>query len=207
MSANSVWRVDDGLWWSEDAGAHWRLVLTAATRALSWGVFTDRRHGVFVREDGWVVSTRDGGETWAWVLHEEVERLASAGAWLMLTTANRVRVSPDGGETWRASLPFPQDLRLDPVLQVSGARRTLDPTPGQRVTQNGRAIEVGPPARGASAVTIVRDLPPAWDLLAAHATDGLVDRVLLAGGAVLRHDPEQEDGSRGPARARRRHHH
>lgn len=213
LSAKVAWRIDDGLWWTEDVGAHWRQVISPGTRALSWGVFVDRRHGVFARDDGWIVSTRDGGETWAWVLHEEVERLASAGSWLMLTTSNRVRVSPDGGETWRASLPFPSDVRVDPTLTVEGARRWLDVVPGVRVSQSGGRIEVVTRTGGAPQTEeVVRGLGAGWEMLAAHATNGAVDRVLLMGGAVLRRDASRDAlprwevrASAGAGRASRRH--
>lgn len=196
----SAWRVDDGLWWTDDAGARWRMILTAQARALGSGTFGDRRRGVFVRDDGWVVATRDGGERWTGLFREEVERLASSGPWVMLTTRARVRVSPDGGVTWRTSLPFPPDRRLDPVLQVSGARRSIELAPGLRVVQEGRGVSV---ARAGRAEPVVDGLPPGWDLLAAHMTNNFVDRVLLVGGAVLRHDPAHEDVARFEVTARR----
>ncbi len=199
-----AWRIDDGLWWTDDGGARWRPVISPFTRGLAWGVFVDRRRGVFARDDGWVVSTRDGGERWTWVLHEEVERLASAGSWLMLTTASRVRVSPDGGLSWRASLPFPSDVRVDPVLEVAGARRWIDVAPGVRVVQQGGRIEVTRHAEGAArTVEVVRGLPAGWDVLAAHATGATVDRVLLAGGAVLKRDAARVSVAQWEVRARR----
>lgn len=184
----AAWRIDDGLWWSEDTGAHWRPVVSPFARSLAWGVFVDRRHGVFARDDGWIVSTRDGGETWTLVLREEVERLASAGPWIMLTTPSRTRSSRDGGETWRASQPFPADVRVDPRLEVSGAQRWIDAAPGVRVTQTGDRIEVTARADSVHRDEVVRGLPAGWEMLGARATRGAVDRILLAGGAVLRRD-------------------
>jgi photosystem II stability/assembly factor-like uncharacterized protein len=202
LSAKVVWRIDDGIWWSDDVGARWRQVISPGTRPLSWGVFVDRRHGVFARDDGWIVSTRDGGETWSWVLHEEVERLASAGSWLMLTTASRVRVSPDGGETWRASLPFPSDVRVDPTLTVEGPRRWIDVSPGVRVSQSGGRIEVITRATGAPhSDEVVRGLGAGWEMLSAHATNGVPDRVLLMGGAVLRRELPRDATPRWEVRA------
>lgn len=201
VGPSSAWRVDDGLWWTDDAGGRWRMLLTAQTRALGAGAFSDRRRGVFVRDDGWVVATRDSGETWTGLFREEVERLATSGPWVMLTTRSRVRVSPDGGETWRTSLPFPPDRRLDPTLVVSGARRTIELAPGLRVTQAGRRITA---ARGDRVDDVIDRLPPGWDLLAAHVTNDYVDRVMLVGGAVLRHDTAHESIPRFEVSARRR---
>lgn len=200
VSPSSAWRIDEGLWWTDNGGARWRMLLTAQTRSLTGGTFSDRHRGVFVRDDGWVVATRDGGEHWVPLFREEIERFASSGPWVMLTTHTRVRVSPDGGVTWRTSLPFPAERRLDPVLVVSGSRRTIDLAPGLRVTQEGHRITV---TRGARTETVAEGLPPGWDLLAAHVTNTHVDRVLLAGGAVLHHDPAHEDVARFEVSARR----
>lgn len=128
VGPSTAWRVDEGLWWTDDAGGRWRMILTAQARALGSGAFSDRRRGVFVRDDGWVVATRDGGERWTGLFREEVERLATSGPWVMLTTRSRVRVSPDGGETWRTSLPFPE-RRLDPVLLACRARAARSSLP------------------------------------------------------------------------------
>lgn len=201
LGPRGAWRIDDGLWWSDDLGAHWRPVLSQGARSLVWGVFVDRRHGVFVRDDGWVVATRDGGESWSWVIREEVERLASAGTWLMLTTPSRVRVSPDGGENWRASLPFPTDARVDPALQREGALRWIDVAPGARVSQRGGTISWSvSDDGGVRADDVVRGLPDGWTMLAARATDGVPDRVLLSGGAVLK-----REASDRPSRHHRAH--
>lgn len=206
INARSAWRIDEGVWWTDDGGAHWRLVPAVNSRALGHGVFVDRTHGVFQRADGWLVSTKDGGRTWTWVLQAEVERITSAGQWVMITTSDRVRVSPNGGETWRASVPFPTDVRPDPTLEIVGSQRRFEPTPGAWVSQQGDRITLTlTPTTGGTPHTteIVRGLPRGYDLLAAHATNGAIDRVLLTGGAVLRHDPTHEDLPQWEVRASR----
>jgi photosystem II stability/assembly factor-like uncharacterized protein len=200
VSPASAWRIDDGLWWTDDGGAHWRTILTAQTRGLRAGAFSDRRRGVFTRDDGWVAATRDGGERWTGLFREDVERLATSGPWVMLTTRNRVRVSPDAGGTWRHSRPFPADRRLDPVLVVSGQRRAVELAPGVRVVQQGRSIAL---TRSGETQPVVDGLPPGWELLSAHLARDVVDRVLLVGGAVLRHDPAPGDLARAAAPAHR----
>jgi hypothetical protein len=107
----------------------------------------------------------------------------------MLTTPSRTRASRDGGETWRASQPFPADVRVDPRLEVSGAQRWIDAAPGVRVSQTRDRIEVTSRVDGVRRDEVVRGLPDGWEMLGARATRGVVDRVLLAGGAVLRRDP------------------
>ena len=75
---------------------------------------------------------------------------------------------------------------LDPALEVDGERRRIDPTAGRRLVQQHDAIElVRREGAGAAREVLVRGLPRAWVMLAAHSTGAEVDRVLLAGGAVL----------------------
>ncbi len=182
VGADAAWRIDGGVWWTHDAGAHWRLVADFSARTRDRGVFVDERRGVFARRDGWVVSTADGGRTWAFVMRGEVERVAGAGPWVMVTTSDRVWVSSNGGETWRSSRTIPANRPLDPSLEVTGTQRRFSPAPGLRVAQEGDRILV---RRGETDVEILRGLGPGYELLAAHATGGTVDRVLLSGGGVL----------------------
>jgi hypothetical protein len=146
-----------------------------------------RRGGVFARSDGWVVSTADGGRTWRFVVRGEVERIASAGPWVMVTTATAVRVSPDGGASWRPGATLPAGRALDPTLRLQGGARRYDLSEGVRVLQQADRITVA--TRGPDGVfvteEVVRALSPGYSLLAAHATEGRVDRLLLSGGAVV----------------------
>jgi photosystem II stability/assembly factor-like uncharacterized protein len=183
LDAQVAWRLDGGLWWTHDGGRRWRLVPGPQGRSLARGVFVDRDRGVFARGDGAVVSTGDGGRSWDFVVGGELERIASTGRWVMVTTATQVRVSPDGGRTWRASGTLPGAQRLDPTLDVAGAQRRFEPAPGVRVSQQGdRIVGVG---RSGGPTELARGVPPTYELLAAHATQGAVDRVLLTGGVVL----------------------
>ena len=61
-------------------------------------------------------------------------RIASAQSWVMVTTADRLRVSPDGGVTWRAGATIPAAIPLDPVLVATV------PTP-HRAFQGWRYLE------------------------------------------------------------------
>ncbi len=200
VGADVAWRVDGGVWWTRDGGAHWRLVPSPNARTLERGVFIDGSRGVFSRTDGWVVATRDGGRSWTFVLRGEVERVASAGPWVMVTTVDRVRVSADGGTTWRPSGTIPADRALDPSLESAGAQRRFAPAPGLRVTQQGDRILVG--AHG-SDTEVVRGLARGYDLLAAHATPAGVDRILMADGAVLQREPMVTAAARHRRTARR----
>lgn len=188
ISSDIAWRVDGGVWWTEDGGAHWRLAPTVQGRSIERGVFVDRNRGVFVRNDGWVVSTRDGGRTWTFVTRGDVERIASARDWVMVTTAERVRVSPDGGATWRAGATVPASVPLDPVTVESGSLRRMDPAAGVRVQQVADRVELV--TREGTSV-IAQGLPRRFALLAAHATDGRVDRVLLTDGVTLVAQPSR----------------
>lgn len=183
ITRDVAWRVDGGVWWTEDGGAHWRLAPTVQGRTIERGVFVDRERGVFVRSDGWVVATRDGGRSWTFVMRGESARIASARAWVMVTTAERVRVSPDGGETWRAGATIPAAIPLDPVLVAGGATRRVELAPGVRVQQQGDRVELV--TREGTSV-IAQGLPRRFELLAAHAQGGAVDRVMLTDGVVLR---------------------
>jgi len=187
IDAETAWRIEGGVWWTSDAGAHWRLVPTGGGRQVEHGVFVDTGRGVFARGDGWVQSTADGGRTWRYVVRGEVERIASAGPWVMVTTSTAVRVSADGGATWRPGASLPATRSLDPVLQVQGGVRRFDPSASLRVLQQGDRITVA--TRGAdggfATEEVVRGLSPGYALLAAHARDGRVDRLLLSGGAVI----------------------
>lgn len=186
VDRDTAWRLDGGLWWTQDGGARWRLVPSARGRSLLWGTFVDRRRGVFVQRDGWVVATDDGGVRWRLVLRGEVSRLVTSGRTVMLTTSDRAMLSLDGGGTWRRVVTLPSDRELDPALEVDGERRRLDPSPRLRVVQQHDAIELVRREGGAAGrEVLVRGLPRAWVMLAAHSTGGAVDRVLLAGGAVL----------------------
>lgn len=183
ITRDIAWRVDGGVWWTEDGGAHWRLTPTVHGRTIERGVFVDRERGVFVRSDGWVVATRDGGRNWTFVMRGEVERIASAQSWVMVTTTDRVRVSPDGGATWRAGATIPPAIPLDPVLVANGALRRVDPVEGVRVQQQGDRVEV---VTGGATSVIAQGFPRRFELLAAHASGGAVDRVMLTDGVVLR---------------------
>ncbi|MBI5517202.1 MAG: hypothetical protein HY909_25710 [Deltaproteobacteria bacterium] len=183
LDARVAWRLDGGLWWTQDGGRRWRLAPGPGGRSLERGVFVDRERGVFARADGAVLSTGDGGRSWTFVVGGELERIASTGRWVMVTTATQVRVSPDGGRTWRASGTLPASQRLDPTLDVAGSQRRFEPSPGVRVSQQGDRILTAQRQEGPSEVA--RGLPRGYELLAAHATGGAVDRVLLTGGVVL----------------------
>lgn len=183
VDARTAWRLDGGVWWTTDGGAHWRPFFSIGGRALERGVFVDTRRGVFATAGGWIVATRDGGRSWTYVLRGEVERIASARRAVVVTTTQTVRISPDGGATWLAAGAMPPQTPLDPTLELSGARRSVAIAPGVRVTQEGDRIVLE--RRGASAVDVVRGLPPGYNLVAAHAEGTEVDRVMLEGGVIL----------------------
>ncbi len=187
IDAETAWRIDGGVWWTSDAGAHWRLVPTGGGRQVEHGVFVDTGRGVFARSDGWVMSTADGGRTWRYVVRGEVERIASAGPWVMVTTGTAVRVSPDGGASWRPGATLPAGRVLDATLRVQGGVRRFDPSAAVRVLQQGDRITVATRGADGGFVTaeVVRGLSAGYALLAAHATGGRVDRLLLSGGAVI----------------------
>lgn len=186
VDRDTAWRLDGGLWWTHDGGARWALVPSARGRSLAWGVFVDRRRGVFVQRDGWVVATDDGGVRWRLVLRGDVSRLVTAGRTVMLTTSDRALLSLDGGGAWRRVATLPSGRELDPALAVDGERRHLDPGPRLRLVQQRDAIELlRRGGTGAEREPLVRALPRGWVMLAAHTTGAEVDRVLLAGGAVL----------------------
>lgn len=187
VDRDTAWRLEGGLWWTRDGGAHWAMVPTARGRLLSYGAFVDRSRGVFVQRDGWVVATSDGGTTWRLVWRGEVSRLVTSGRAVMLTTGDRALVSLDGGGSWRRAVTLPDGRPLDPALEVDGERRHVDPTARLRVLQQRDAVELVRREDGRSdREAIARGLPRGWVMLAAHATAGVVDRVLLTGGAVLR---------------------
>ena len=186
VDRDTAWRLDGGLWWTHDGGARWALVPSARGRSLAWGVFVDRRRGVFVQRDGWVVATDDGGVRWRLVLRGDVSRLVTAGRTVMLTTSDRALLSLDGGGAWRRVATLPSGRELDPALAVDGERRHLDPGPRLRLVQQRDAIELlRRGGTGAEREPLVRALPRGWVMLAAHTTGAEVDRVLLSGGAVL----------------------
>lgn len=192
IDGSRAWRLDGGLWWTEDGGESWRLVPSVNGRQLERGVFVDVRRGVFSQRDGWVSSTRDGGRTWTYVLRGAAERIASAGRRVMLTTANRVLLSQDGGQSWRANGTIPAGVPLDPVLVIEGDARRFDPGPGLRAVQRAGRVMVSPRA-GEAPVEVLRGLPRGWELLSAFAEDGAITRVLFSGGAVLRRErPHRE---------------
>lgn len=181
VDARTAWRLDGGLWWTH--GTHWRLVHSSLGRSLERGVFVDARHGVFSTVDGWVVATRDGGRTWTYVLRGEVERIASSGRYVLVTTAQTVRVSPDGGVTWLRVGALPPSSPLDPVVQIHGTERSIALGSGVRIVQRDGTIVLHTP--GSAAVTVVQGLPPGYHILAVHAPGRTVDRILLEGGAIL----------------------
>ena len=186
VDRDTAWRLDGGLWWTTDGGERWRLVPSARGRSLAWGTFVDRQRGVFVQRDGWVVSTDDGGLRWRLVLRGDVSRLVTSGRAVMLTTSDRALLSLDGGGTWRRVVTLPEGRRLDPTLLVDGERRQVEPVAGLRLVQQRDAIELLRREGGvAGREPVVSGLPRGWALLGAHATGPVIDRVLLAGGAVL----------------------
>lgn len=186
VDRDTAWRLEGGLWWTRDGGERWAMVPSARGRQLAWGAFVDRSSGVFVQRDGWVVATSDGGLRWRQVWRGEVSRLVTSGRAVMFTTGDGALVSLDGGATWRRAATLPEGRALDPALVVDGERRHVDPSEGSRVTQQRDAIELARRAGGTSdREPLVRGLPRGWVMLGAHATTGVVDRVLLTGGAVL----------------------
>lgn len=186
VDRDTAWRLDGGLWWTHDGGAHWRLVASQRGRGLLWGAFVDSERGVFVQRDGWVVATDDGGVRWHLVLRGDVSRLVTAGRTVMLTTSDRAMLSLDGGASWRRVVTLPSGREFDPALVVDGERRHVDLAARLRLVQQRDAIElVRREGGGAEHESVVRGLPRAWVMLGAHTTGTVVDRVLLAGGAVL----------------------
>ncbi len=186
VDRDTAWRLEGGLWWTRDGGERWAMVPSARGRQLAWGVFVDRSSGVFVQRDGWVVATSDGGVRWRQVYRGEVSRLVTSGRAVMLTIGDGALVSLDGGATWRRAATLPEGRALDPALSVDGERRHVDPSARVRVTQQRDVIELVRREGGtADREPLVRGLPRGWVMLGAHATAGIVDRVLLTGGAVL----------------------
>lgn len=186
LSRDVAWRLDGGLWWTRDGGEHWRIVPSPTGRTLERGTFVDESRGVFAQTGGWVLSTRDGGRSWTYVLRGEVERIASGGAWVMVTTSDRVRLSPDGGQTWRTSGTIPSTVPIQVSVEVYGTQRRIDLSPELRVVQQGDAVSVVRAEGGQRRTTeLVRAIARGHELVAAHATGDAVDRVMLGGGAML----------------------
>lgn len=184
VSDDVAWRLDGGVWWTFDGGEHWQPSTSRQARLLDRGVFVDARNGVFATNNGWVVSTHDGGNTFTFVLRGEVERIASTRRAVIVTTTQSVRVSPDGGRSWLAAGAAAPSTPIDRTVEIVGNRRSIAIAPGEPVAQEAGRVTMGD-GEGAS---IASGLPPGYHLLAAHATRGHVDRILLEGGAVLAHD-------------------
>jgi hypothetical protein len=185
VNAHTAWRLDGGIWWTFDSGEHWRPFFSVGERMLERGVFVDPRNGVFATNTGWVVATRDGGRTFTYVLRGEVERIASSGRAVLVTTAQSMRVSPDGGVTWLASGAAAPSTPLDPSVDIVGRGRAVALPGGVRVTQNGDRLVID---RHGREEEIAHDLPSTFGLLAVHVAGSSVDRVLLERGAVLAHE-------------------
>ncbi len=183
LSADVAWRLDGGVWWTLDGGEHWQPVFSIHARALDRGVFVDRRNGVFAMNNGWVVATHDGGRTFTFVVRGDVERIATTHRAVIVTTARSVRVSPDGGRTWLASGTPPPSTPLDPAVEIVGHRRAIAVGPGVSVVQDESGVHL---AGGAQ--SLVSGLPAGYQLVAAHAGAGSVDRILFEGGTVLARD-------------------
>jgi hypothetical protein len=179
-----AWRLDGGVWWTSDGGDHWQPTFSPQGRVLDRGVFVDRRNGVFATSNGWVVSTHDGGRTFTYVLRGDVERIASTRRGVIVTTTQTVRVSPDGGRTWLATGAAVPSTPIDPSVEIVGNRRSIVLGAAGAVVQEGGDVRSG--ANGHE--PIASGLPAGYHLLAAHATRGRIDRVLLEGGAVLARD-------------------
>lgn len=180
-----AWRLDGGIWWTHDHGAHWRLLPSTGGRLLTHGVFVDASRGVFARSDGWVVSTRDAGRSWRFVMRGEAERIAAAGPWITATTPSAVFVSSDGGASWRGGRALPAGQGLDPVLRVEGRVRRFDPKPGLTVLQEGATVSMATRDNGVARTELVRNLPAGVALLSAWVSHDAITRILFAGGWVL----------------------
>ena len=186
IDRDTAWRLEGGLWWTRDGGAHWTMVQPAHGHALAYGVFVDRDRGVFVQRDGWVIATEDGGARWRLLLRGDAPRIATAGTTILLTTADRALTSLDGGRTWRRGATPPAGRALDPTLVVDGERRRIDLSDAMRVVQQRDAVELVHRDDGtARREPLAHGLPRGWVMVAAHATGGVIDRILLSGGAVL----------------------
>ena len=72
------------------------------------------------------------------------------------------------------------------TLVVDGERRRIDLSDALRVVQQRDAVELVHRDDGtARREPLVHGLPRGWVMVAAHATSGVIDRILLSGGAVL----------------------
>jgi photosystem II stability/assembly factor-like uncharacterized protein len=188
LTAQIAWRLDGGIWWTFDGGQHWRPFHSSDAPPLERGVFVNSRQGVFATNNGWVVATHDGGRNWTYILRGDVERIAAANRAVMVTTAQSVRVSPDGGRTWLAPGAETPTGAVQPSLEVVGTRRSIALAPSVRVSQHDdRLVMEG---SGGAVEEIARGIPAGFTLVAAHATRASVDRVLLDGGIVLARERE-----------------
>jgi hypothetical protein len=184
LDARTAWRIENGLWWTSDGGRSWRPSMAHLGRALEYGVFINRTHGVFATGQGRVMATQDGGRTWRNVMQGEIERISSAGRMVFVTSAQSVRVSPDGGATWWGPGEVPRAVRPDPTVEFKGPDREVALREGARVIQRDDTVwvsEAGASPAEQAIVTGTRHRP----LLAAWSRKGRVEAVMLEGGAVL----------------------
>jgi hypothetical protein len=196
VDARTAWRLDGGIWWTFDGGQRWRPYVDVSERVLDRGVFIDTQRGVFATAGAWVVATHDGGRNWTYVLRGDVERIASSGRSVVVTTTQTVRVTPNGGVTWLAANAIAPQMAFDPSVELVGDRHVLSLGHGARVTQQGGRIAL---ERDGDDAEIVHGLPPGYRLLAAHAAAGGPDRLLLEGGVMLARQQIAADARRGSA--------
>ncbi len=208
-----AWRLDGGIWWTHDDGAHWTPVASVIGRTLTRGVFIDRERGVFATRNGWVVSTTDSGRTWVYVLRGDIERISSDGPKVFVTTTASVRVSPDGGEHWWSAGVGATGARVTPIVQRLGAGLFVQLADGHRVEQEGEQIRWLRPDQ--PPMVLLRNLREHVTLAAARVDNHAQVKVLLSDATILRSSPPGDTSSdartlpastTGRTQATRRHH-
>lgn len=182
LAGRTAWRLDGGIWWTHDDGAHWTPVASVIGRTLTRGVFVDDNRGVFSTRNGWVVSTHDGGRTWVYVIRGDVERISSEGPMVFVTTTSTVRVSPDGGEHWWSPGVGATGARVLPTVQRQGSSLVVQLANNHRIEQSNQEIRWIQP--GHSAAPVLQLLLPHVSLTAASMNADGAPRVLLSDGSI-----------------------
>ena len=114
--------------YSDDKGSHWTLAKVNQDRQallVSVAFAPDKKTGLAVGHEGWILRTKDGGSTWEELAFTKengeplmsVARLPS-GDWIAVGAFGRAQESKDGGQTW-------QPLTLPPEVEDKHLNRIV----------------------------------------------------------------------------------
>ncbi|CAM4228623.1 Glycosyl hydrolase [Comamonas aquatilis] len=116
--------------YSDDQGTHWKAAKLSENRQallVNMAFSADKKTGIVVGHEGWILRTTDAGSTWQEMSFDKQgsEPLMSiahlpSGDWVATGAFGRAQISKDGGKTWE-KLELPAEVEDKHLNRIVGS--------------------------------------------------------------------------------------